>query len=305
MGEHPQGADCPTTPQPAPVAGRPADPAVSDAESGDAGRTFSAGARLLAAAAVLVLGLGASAVVVILSDPHRLGRVFTGEGPQPQVTAESSGGLGGAARAAAQTSEEVRTAPLAGRERATFELVDGVTRFELRMADLGQELYRITSPAESDARPRPELTADRLRLRMQQLADGPGEVEVLLNARVTWQVRITGGTTERRLDLTGGRLSGVEFAGGATRTELRLPRTRGTAVVRVTGGVNVFDVTVAGGAPVRVRANAGAGDVQVYDERRDGVPAGTVLGSPEWDRSVDRVFLDLVAGAHLVTVRRG
>ncbi|MEV6691917.1 hypothetical protein AB0M35_10675 [Micromonospora sp. NPDC051196] len=280
---------------------------MTDEGSGPVGPTFSAGARLLAAAAVLVLGFGATAVVVILSDPHRLGRVFTGEGPQPQVTAGSAGtsGLGGAARAAAQTSEEVRTAPLAGRERATFELVDGVTRFELRMADLGEELYRITSPAGSDARPRPELTTDRLRLRMQQIADGPGEVEVLLNAKVSWQLRITGGTTERRLDLTAGRLSALEFAGGATRTELRLPRTRGGVVVRVTGGVNIFDVTVAGGAPVRVRANAGAGGVQVYDERHDGVPAGTVLGSPAWDRSVDRIFLDLVAGANLVTVRRG
>ncbi|MFG2060772.1 hypothetical protein ACGFIK_05065 [Micromonospora sp. NPDC048871] len=120
-----------------------------------------------------------------------------------------------------------------------------------------------------------------------------------------WDLRIIGGTTQRRLDLTAGRVSGLEFAGGATRTELRLPRTRGGMVVRVTGGVNVLDVTVAGGAPVRVRAAAGAGDVRVYDEQHGGVPAGTVLGSPAWDRSVDRIFLDLVAGANLVAVRRG
>ncbi|MEU6023785.1 hypothetical protein [Micromonospora sp. NPDC047134] len=297
MADAPRSADCPTTPQPEP------DPAPEGSPTG--GRSFSAGARLLAAAAVLVLGCGATAVVVILSDPHRLGRVFTGEGPQPQITAESSGGLGGAARAAAETPQEVRTAPLAGRERATFELIDGVTRFELRLADLGEQLYRISSPADSDARPRPEVAADRLRLRLEQVGDGPGEVEVLLNARVSWDLRITGGTTQRRLDLTAGRVSGLEFAGGATRTELRLPRTRGGMVVRVTGGVNVLDVTVAGGAPVRVRAAAGAGDVRVYDEQHGGVPAGTVLGSPAWDRSVDRIFLDLVAGANLVAVRRG
>ncbi|MGC5028669.1 hypothetical protein [Micromonospora sp. DT229] len=303
MADAPRSADCPTTPRPESTGGRPTDPAPE--ESRTTGRTFSAGARLLAAAAVLVLGLGATAVVVILSDPHRLGRVFTGEGPQPQITAESSGGLGGAARAAAETPQEVRTAPLAGRERATFELIDGVTRFELRLADLGEQLYRISSPADSDARPRPEVTADRLRLRLEQIGDGPGEVEVLLNTRLVWDLRITGGTTQRRLDLTAGRVSGLELAGGATRTELRLPRTRGPVVVRVTGGVNVFEVTVPGGAPVRVRVAAGAGDVQVYDEQHGGVPAGAVLGSPAWDRSVDRIFLDLVAGANVVTVRRG
>ncbi|RIV41318.1 hypothetical protein [Micromonospora radicis] len=281
------------------------------AEAGDAavpaGPTWSAGARLLAAAAVLVLGLGGVAVVVILSDPHRLGLVFSGAGPQSEETAEPAGtsGLGGAARAAAERAEEAMTAPLDGRERASFELVDGVTRFELRVTDLGEELYRITSPAESDARPRPELTGDRLRLRMQRIGDAPGAVEVLLNAQVSWELRITGGVTERRLDLTAGRLSALEFAGGATRTELRLPRTRGALVVRVTGGVNLLAVTVADGAPVRVRARSGAGGVNVYEERRDGVPPGTVLGSPNWDRSVDRIFLDLVAGANLVTVRRG
>ncbi|TCB94382.1 hypothetical protein E0H26_21930 [Micromonospora zingiberis] len=262
---------------------------------------------MLAAAAVVVLGLGATAVVVILSDPHRLGLVFTGDGPPPPVTAEPEGtsGLGGAARAAAERPEEVRTAPRDGRQRATFELVDGVTRFDLRLADLGEELYRITSPAESDARPRPELAGDRLRLRLPRDGDGPGEVEVLLNSRVTWGLRITGGATDRRLDLTAGRLSDLEFAGGATRTELRLPRPTGGLVVRVTGGVNLLDVTVVGGAPVRVRANAGAGAVQVYDERHGGMPAATVVESPGWGHSADRVFLDLVAGAHLVTVRRG
>ena len=306
MADSPRSANCPTTPQPEPASDRPA---ATDDENAGTGPTFSAGARLLAAAVLLVLGLGASAVVAILSDPHRLGWVFTGEGPRPQISAGSRGasGLGGAARAAAQTSEEVRTAPLAGRERARFELVDGVTRFELRMADLGEELYRITSSAESDARPRPELTADRLRLRLrlQQVGDGPGDVEVLLNTQVSWALRITGGSTERHLDLTAGRLSALEFVGGATRTQLRLPRTRGTLVARVSGGVNIFDATVAGGVPVRVRVNSGAAVVQVYDERHDGIPAGTVLGSPAWDRSVDRIFLDLVAGAHLVTVRAG
>ncbi|WP_233513646.1 hypothetical protein [Micromonospora craterilacus] len=305
--------NCRTRPEPAPP------PRMEVSAEPSAGRdavpparpTWSVGARLLAAAAILVLALGAAAVAVILSDPHRLGLVFTGGGqpvaPAATGPAEPGGtnGLGGAARAAVESREEAGSAPRDGRPQAAFELVDGVTRFDLRVVDLGEELYRIGSPAESGARPRPELAGDLVRLRMERTRDAPGAVEVLLNARVSWAVRITGGATERRLDLSSARLSGLELAGGATRTELRLPPVDGAVVVRVTGGVNVFDVTVAGGRPVRVRAAAGAGAIVLYDERRDGVAAGTVLGSPGWDRSADRIFLDLVAGVNVLTVRPG
>ncbi|MFI7079148.1 hypothetical protein ACIBO1_17805 [Micromonospora sp. NPDC049903] len=281
------------------------DVTVGEDEPGDGRPTWSAGARLLAAAAVLMLGLGATAVVVILSDPHRLGRVFSGDLPEVTAAPDGTSGLGGAARAAAQRPEQVETAPLAGRQRASFELVDGVSRFDLRVTDLGEELYRIITPAESVTRLRPELAGDRVRLRLTQDGTGPGEVEVLLNARVRWQVSLNGGSTERRLDLAAARLSGLELAGGATRTTLRLPAVEGLVVVRVTGGVNRFDVTVVGSVPVRVRSVAGAGAVAVYDERLDGVAPQTVLGSPGWDRAGDRIFLDLVAGANRVTVRGG
>ncbi|GIJ76814.1 hypothetical protein SAMN05443287_104364 [Micromonospora phaseoli] len=269
--------------------------------------TWSPGARLLAAAAVLVLGLGAVAVMTIVSDPHRLGRVFSGDAPGPVVTVPTApgdnSGLGGAARAARESPDEVETAPLNGRQRAAFELVDGVTRFDLRITELGEELYRIVSPAGSGARARPELAGDTLLLRLERTGVEPGAVEVLLNARVSWDLRITGGANERRIDLGAGRLSGLELAGGATRTDLRLPRVDGSLVVRVTGGVNQFDVTVAGGVPVRVRAAAGAGGVELYDQRHGGIPPGTVLSSPGWDRATDRIFLDLVAGANIVAVR--
>ncbi|WFE43371.1 hypothetical protein [Verrucosispora sp. WMMD1129] len=271
-------------------------------------QVWSPAARLLVAAAVLVLGLGAVAVVVILSDPHRLGRVFSG-GTDSVASAtaapDDASGLGGAARAARESPEEVRTAPLHDRRRASFELVDGLDRVDLRVTELGEELYRVVSPAASGSRARPELVGDRVSLRMERTGEQPGMVEVLLNARVSWDLRLTGGTAERRMDLSAARLSGLELVGGATRTDLRLPHVDGLLVVRVTGGVNQFDVTVTDGVPVRVRTGSGAGAVELYGERRDGLAPGTVLGSQGWDRAPERIFLDLVAGANVVTVRGG
>jgi hypothetical protein len=256
--------------------------------------------RLLAAAAVLVVALGVVAVAVTLSHPGRLGFAFSGGGrPEAGSSWVEPGGVGGAEAAA----DQAVTAPLAGRDRATFELADGVTTFGLRTADLGDELYRISAPQGAGVRPRPELLGDRVRLRVEPSGRrGPAAVQVLLNSRVTWRLRIVGGVDDQLLDLGAARLAGVELVGGATRTELRLPRLTGPLTVRMTGGVNQLVVRVPGGAPARVRVGSGAGAVGVYQDRRDGVGAGELIGSPGWDRSTERLYLDLVGGANTVSV---
>ncbi|WP_422751922.1 hypothetical protein [Micromonospora sp. WMMD708] len=257
------------------------------------------GARLLAAAAVLVVALGAIAVVVTMANPDRLGIVPSGDRAAPPAPATADPGGAGAAEAGGRTV----TAPVDGLRRATFELLDGVTSFRLRTDDLGADLYRISSPADAGLTPRPEVAGDRVQLRVTR-RDGPGRgvVDVTLNARVTWRLRLVGGVSDHVLDLTGARLSGVELIGGAARIDLRLPPTTGTRTVRMTGGVNQFVVHAPDGPPVRVRAASGAGSVVWYGDRRDGLARGATVGSPNWDRSPDRLYLDLVAGANTVTV---
>ncbi|MFC4147862.1 hypothetical protein ACFO0M_16515 [Micromonospora mangrovi] len=268
-----------------------------------AGRTWPGPARLLVAAAVLVVALGAVAVAATMSHPEWLGSAFSGGARPPAVAnGAESGGVGGAEAA----SDQVLAAPLAGRRRATFELADGLTTFGLRTADLGEDLYRISTPPDGSVSPRAELSGDRVRLRVQERGRrGTAAVEVLLNARVTWRLRIVGGVDTQLLDLTSGRVAGVELVGGATRTELRLPPPAGTLTVRMTGGVNQLVVRVSDEVPVRVRVASGAGSVAVGADRRDGVAAGELLGSPGWDRAVQRLYVDLVTGANTVSVGGG
>ncbi|MGN9778486.1 hypothetical protein ACTMS0_22360 [Micromonospora sp. H33] len=307
--------------------------------TGDGGeaarRSWPYGGRLLVAAALVVLALGALAIVATLSDPHRLGLAFSGGGPTPgSAVPVAEGGAGAAADASASGSGNAAvpggdgasgsgdaasaggdaasgggdavTAPRDGRERATFELADGLTLLDLRMGDLGEDLYRIVAPADGALLPRPEVLGDRVRLGLAATGrPGPAAVEVVLNARVTWRLRLVGAVTEQRLDLSAARLAGVDLVGGATRTDLRLPRIGGTLTVRVTGGVNRLDILVPGDPPVRVRAAAGAGSIAVGDERTDRVVAGALLGTAGWERSVDRLYVDLVAGADAVTVTAG
>ncbi|NJP35558.1 hypothetical protein [Micromonospora thermarum] len=270
--------------------------------------------RLLVAAALVVLALGALAVVATVSDPHRLGLPFTagGRAAGPALPVAEPGGAGAADAPesgdgdAASGGRDVLTAARDGRQRATFELAGGLTRLDLRMADLGDDLYRMVAPADGALVPRPEVLGDRVRLGLAPTGrSGPAAVEVVLNARVTWRLRLAGAVTEQRLDLSAARLAGVDLVGGATRTDLRLPRIGGTLTVRVSGGVTRLDVLVPGQPAVRVRAAAGAGSIAVGDERTDRVGAGTVLGSAGWDRAADRVYVDLVASADAVTVTAG
>ncbi|MGQ5265056.1 hypothetical protein ACTWLT_30315 [Micromonospora sp. ZYX-F-536] len=206
---------------------------------------------------------------------------------------------GDGAAAAGQTM----TAPLAGRRQATFVLVDGLSSFDLRVADLGDDLYRISSPAGSGVAPRPAVLGERVQLGVVATgASGERAVRVHLNERVDWRLQLSGGVSSQVLDLTRARLLGVELGGGSSRTELLLPTPNGTTTVRLTAGTSQLDVRVPGEPPVRVRVGTGAGSVVVRDERWAGVAAGALLSTPGWDRSADRLYLDLVAGASSVTV---
>ncbi|WP_433319170.1 hypothetical protein ACQP0U_13670 [Micromonospora sp. CA-269861] len=229
---------------------------------------------------------------------------------------DAAGGRRGGAGAAA---EQMLTAPLAGRQKGAFVLADGLSSFELRVAELGDDLYRISTPAGSGVAGRPAVQGETVRLDLVESGTrGPRAVRVLLNERVAWRVHLVGGVSSQVLDLTRARLLGVELAGGSSRTEILLPpitaagpgdpagpssgSPASTLTVRLTGGTSQLDVRVSGETPVRVRAGAGAGSVVVRDDRWDGVAAGSVLGTPGWDRSATRLYLDLVAGANSVLV---
>ncbi|MFY1690505.1 hypothetical protein [Plantactinospora sp. WMMB782] len=197
------------------------------------------------------------------------------------------------------------SAPLDGRAEATFDLVTDTTSVRLGAADLGDLLYRISTPPGANVLPRPEVRTDRVLLHLVPSGtSGPGAVDIELNSRVRWELRFSGGAAERSLDLAGTRLTGVEFVGGSTRIDLTLPAPEGTLAVRMSGGANQFRVRAPAGPPVRVRLASGAGAVTVDGDRRSGIARGTDLTPPGWERADKRFDLDLIAGVALLTVER-
>ncbi|MDG4838959.1 hypothetical protein O7631_20780 [Micromonospora sp. WMMD967] len=304
---------------------------------------WSTGSRLLVAAAAVVLLLGAAAVAVVVAAPGRLGTIHAGgsdgsrpDGTRPDGTRPDGTRPDGVGRAGgvvdpdaadgrpggSATDERLLTAPLADRRKGTFVLADGVSSFDLRVAELGNDLYRISSPADSSVVGRPTVSGETVRLELAESGErGDRAVRVLLNERVAWRLHLVGGVSRQVLDLSRGRLLGVELVGGSAHTEILLPpitaeRTGGASgagspegatilTVRLIGGTSQLDIRLAGETPVRVRVGAGAGSVALGTDRWDGVGAGAVLGTPGWDRATERLYLDLVAGANRVTVSAG
>jgi hypothetical protein len=179
---------------------------------------------------------------------------------------------------------------------ATFEVADGAATISFRTAELGAELYRVDAPGA-----RPQITEQDGRIRLN-VADPTGRVRIALAADVRWDLRIGSGVELSTIDLSGARPHAVDLTGGAGHIDLTLPRPDGTLTVRMTGGVNLFDVHTAQHVPVRVRVGSGAGRVVLDGLSHHGVAAGALFTPDRWAATVDRIDVDAVAGMSALTV---
>jgi hypothetical protein len=186
---------------------------------------------------------------------------------------------------------------------STFSILDGADAVVVRTADLGGDLYRISTP--DDARVRPQVTVDggivHLHLGPRD-GSGPADVQVLLSRDVRWRLDVEAGTGSLTADLRQGPVDGVDVVGGSGAVELALPRPHGTVPVRMLGGTSRWRLTHPADVPVRVTVSAGAGTVDVDGDRRSGVAAGTRLGSTGYLGAADRYEVDAVAGVGALVV---
>jgi hypothetical protein len=194
------------------------------------------------------------------------------------------------------------SASLNGRTEAGFDLVDGASAISLRIADLGGDLYRISTPPGDGALPRTADQDGRVRLFLDRKPGPNGPVQILLASRVRWNLRIAGGTKLSTIDLSGAKLGDVDLRGGSDHIDLTLPPPDGTLTVRMTGGVSRFDVHTANLAPVRVRVGSGAGSVVLGGKSHSGVGPGAEFTQARWNDTVNRIDVDAVAGMAKLTV---
>ena len=189
---------------------------------------------------------------------------------------------------------------------ATFELAGVAPAVTLHTRDLGTDLYSVTVAESAAAEAQISNTGTVYRLALThngKAAQAP--VDIALNAGVRWTVRLTGGTTKDVLNFGDSHLAAVELAAGATRIDLTLPPASGTLPVRVTKGISELHVRTAQEDPIRLDLRAGAGQVQLDGETRNGIARGVVLRSEGWGDADDRADLQATAGVGTLSVKIG
>jgi hypothetical protein len=192
------------------------------------------------------------------------------------------------------------TAPLSNRTKAAFELLAGADVVHLSIKDLGDDLYRISTPDDAGIRPSPQVRDDDVKLQVAgEATDGRGQIDVVLAAKVQWSLRFSGYAQEQRLDLSGGRVSGLEMVAGTGKATVTLARASGTVPVKINGAVNELVLRSPSDSPVRVRVDGGAKTVVAGSRALQDVAAGSTLTPRNW---ATRNRYDVAVGARITSL---
>jgi hypothetical protein len=234
--------------------------------------------------------LGAVAVAVIA-----LTGVVYYTGPDTEISEMLQLGTGG-------TDERVVSGPLDGRTVATFELLAATDRVRLSIADLGADLYRISTAEGAGIRPNPGVRDDLVTLDLARDEAGTGgEVEVVLSAKVRWALRFSGYAAERIVDLSDGRVTRIEMVGGTRRADMTFAEASGTIPMKITGGIEELVLRAPVDNPIRVRVGGGAGTVTAGSRTLRDLPPGATLTPKDWQKA-NRYDVDAVSAITLLTV---
>ncbi|GAA2886788.1 hypothetical protein Acy02nite_24130 [Actinoplanes cyaneus] len=249
-------------------------------------RLVTAGMSLLGTIAVLVIAVTG---VVYYS------------GPDSKITDVLN--LGGGS--STTTTSRLVTAPINGRTKAAFEMLAASDRIRVSIADIGDDLFRISTPDGSPLRPSPQLTDDAVRLQVNRDGAGTdGQVEVVLAARVRWTLRFSGYAAECDVDLGEGRVDGIELVGGTRRAVMALSKASRTVPVKIVGGVEDLTLRAPAGNPIRVKVGGGATTVTAGARTLRDVAPGSTLTPKDWN-TTGRYDVETASKIALLSVEAG
>jgi hypothetical protein len=240
---------------------------------------------------ILTLSIIALSTVVLVAGAIVGAVYFSGSDGQLDSVLELGAGDSG---------QRTVTAPLDNRTSASFELLAGTNQVRLSIGELGDDLYRISTPEDAGFRPSPMVRNDDVKLQVTRDGDGiGGEVEVVLSAKVRWALRFSGYAEQQILDLTGGQVSAIEMVAGIRRAELSLSQPTGTVPVKINGAVEDLLLKSPAANPVRVRVDGGAKTVVAGSRTLKDVPAASTLTPKNW---ATQNRYDVVAGARITSL---
>ena len=192
------------------------------------------------------------------------------------------------------------SAPLDNRDTASFELLAGATSVHVTIGELGDDLYRISTPDDAGILPDPTIRDDDVKLQVSKDGSGTGgEIEVVLAAKVRWQLRFSGYAEKQVIDVSGGQVSGIEMVAGAKQVQLTLARPTGTVPLKINGEVDDLVLKSPADNPMRIKLGGGAQTVVAGSRTLKEMAPGSTLTPKGWN-TTDRY--DVTAGARITAL---
>jgi hypothetical protein len=201
---------------------------------------------------------------------------------------------------AGDTGKRTVTAPLDNRTSASFELLAGANSVHVTIGELGDDLYRISTPDDAGILPDPTIRNDDVKLQVSKDGDGTGgEIDVVLAAKVRWALRFSGYAEKQVIDVSGGQISQLEMVAAMRTAEVTLSQPSGTVPVKINGAVDSLILKSPEENPVRIKVGGGASTVVAGARTLKDVAAGSTLTPKGWN--VANRY-DLTAGARITTL---
>ncbi|WP_433376016.1 hypothetical protein ACQPZX_07045 [Actinoplanes sp. CA-142083] len=237
---------------------------------------------------VVTVGLGLLTAIVLVLGSIAGVMYFSGSDPVLPLGNGSS------------TTGRTVSAPLDNRAKASFELLAGANSVRVTIGELGDDLYRISTPDDAGFVPNPTIRNDDVKLQVSKDGDGTGgEIEVVLAAKVRWQLRFSGYAEKQIIDLSGGQVSGIEMVAAMKQAEVTLAKPSGTVPLKINGAVDKLTLKSPADNPVRIKVGGGAQTVVAGTKTLKDVAAGSTLTPKGWD-TADRY--DVTAGARITAL---
>ena len=127
------------------------------------------------------------------------------------------------------------------------------------------------------------------------------EWDIRLNPGVSLTVRLQGGASRSRMDLSALRVQDLEVDVGASEASIRFPEGAGTTQARIRGGAARLTLEIPPGVAARIDTRLGASSTNIDASRFPKV--GDVYISPDYDTATNKVDLRIDSGASSITVR--
>lgn len=198
--------------------------------------------------------------------------------------------------------DPLERAPIGAVEHGRLRFTSGVSRLELRGARI-KDLYRAVFTGK-----RPQIAVDpsgEVSIQYKGFswfgARDTG-AQLTLTSAVPWSIEIRRGVSHLSADLRELQITSIDITGGASESELSLPRPRGTATLRLTGGASRLVVRRPRGTAAQVSVRGGASNLAFDSQRLGAIGGATRLSTPGWEAASDRWSVDLTGGSSDLSV---